>query len=98
MSDSEQLVQCPDDDISPGSDCDDSRPVTLFAWPMIVAVMLYQRLVSPLLPASCRYRPTCSQYAVEALRRHGLLRGGWLGLKRILRCHPFHPGGHDPVP
>ena len=61
-------------------------------------IVLYQRLISPMLPASCRYRPTCSQYAITAMRRHGLLRGGWIALRRILRCHPFHPGGYDPVP
>jgi hypothetical protein len=54
--------------------------------------------LSPLLPASCRYYPTCSHYAIEALEKHGALRGGWLALKRIARCHPFRPGGFDPVP
>ena len=61
-------------------------------------VRLYQRLLSPLLPASCRFAPTCSQYAAESLRAHGLWRGTVLSLKRIARCHPFNPGGHDPVP
>jgi hypothetical protein len=58
----------------------------------------YQLLLRPLLPASCRFSPSCSDYAREAFLRHGLTRGGWLALRRLLRCHPFHRGGHDPVP
>ena len=65
---------------------------------LVLAVRGYQVAISPLLPPSCRYYPTCSQYAVEALERHGALRGSWLALRRILRCHPFRPGGYDPVP
>lgn len=65
----------------------------------IVAVLAaYKRCLSPLLPPSCRYYPTCSQYFREAVERHGALRGSWLGLKRLCRCHPFRPGGFDPVP
>lgn len=64
----------------------------------IVAVRGYQRFLSPLLGANCRFHPTCSTYALEALERFGVARGGWLALRRILRCHPFHPGGCDPVP
>ena len=61
-------------------------------------VTLYQRLLSPLFPPSCRFVPTCSQYAKEALLRHGILRGSYLAARRILRCHPLNPGGYDPVP
>jgi hypothetical protein len=65
---------------------------------LVLLVRLYQRLIGPGLPRACRYYPSCSTYAVEALERHGALRGGWLATRRILRCHPFHPGGVDPVP
>jgi putative membrane protein insertion efficiency factor len=65
---------------------------------LVLLVRLYQRLVSPALPPSCRFYPSCSAYAVEALERHGALRGTLLAVKRIGRCHPFHPGGVDPVP
>lgn len=73
------------------------RPGLLAAWG-IAMVRFYQRALSPLLPPMCRYRPTCSSYMVEALRRYGFFKGGYLGLKRLLRCHPLRPGGYDPVP
>jgi putative membrane protein insertion efficiency factor len=65
---------------------------------LILGVRAYQVGLGPLLPASCRYYPSCSAYAIEALERHGALRGTWLSVRRILRCHPFRPGGYDPVP
>jgi putative membrane protein insertion efficiency factor len=61
-------------------------------------IRLYQWTVSPLLGPNCRFHPSCSQYALEAIERFGVLRGGWLAVKRIGRCHPWHPGGYDPVP
>jgi putative membrane protein insertion efficiency factor len=63
-----------------------------------LAVRGYRLLVSPLLPPSCRFHPSCSAYAEEALARHGALRGGWLVARRLCRCGPWHPGGFDPVP
>ncbi|MCA1614647.1 MAG: membrane protein insertion efficiency factor YidD [Acidobacteria bacterium] len=57
----------------------------------------YKAFISPVLPPSCRFVPTCSEYALEAVERYGAIRGVWMGLRRLLRCHPFHPGGYDPV-
>ena len=65
---------------------------------LIALIGFYRRFVSPLLGPRCRFVPTCSTYAVEAVQRHGALRGSWLTLKRLLRCHPFAEGGYDPVP
>ena len=59
---------------------------------------VYKKGISPFLPPACRFTPTCSEYAAEAIQKYGLMRGGWMGVRRLLRCHPFHPGGHDPVP
>lgn len=64
----------------------------------VAPVKFYQGAISPLFPPSCRYTPTCSQYAVEAIMKHGPLRGGWLAIKRISRCHPWGGSGYDPVP
>lgn len=65
---------------------------------LIAPIRGYQRLISPLLPPRCRFLPSCSNYAIEAIQRHGALQGGWLATKRICRCHPLNPGGYDPVP
>ena len=65
---------------------------------LLLLVQFYRSCISPLLPPSCRYYPTCSAYAMEAIERYGARRGGWMALRRILRCHPFHRGGYDPVP
>ncbi len=62
------------------------------------AIKGYRRFISPMLPPSCRFTPTCSAYTLTAIERYGVLRGGWLGVKRIARCHPWNPGGQDPVP
>lgn len=65
---------------------------------LIVLIRVYQRGISPLLGPHCRFHPTCSHYGIEALRRFGLIKGSWLILKRVLKCHPLNPGGDDPVP
>lgn len=87
------------------------REVTLEAYPrrpqvkqalldrlMIGAIRFYQLVISPGLPPSCRFYPSCSEYMLQAIAKYGALKGVWLGVKRIARCHPFHPGGYDPVP
>ena len=65
---------------------------------LVMLVRFYQRFIGPGLPKACRFYPSCSSYAVEALTRHGAARGSWLTVRRLGRCHPFHPGGVDPVP
>jgi putative membrane protein insertion efficiency factor len=62
------------------------------------ALFFYHKYVSPYLPAACRFTPTCSEYMALAILKNGVFRGSWMGVKRIFRCHPFHPGGYDPVP
>ena len=65
---------------------------------MIFMIRIYQRCISPLFPPTCRFYPTCSAYVIQALEKHGVLKGSYLGIKRILKCHPGNPGGYDPVP
>lgn len=72
------------------------RKITIFI-PLLL-IKFYQYFISPMLAQRCRFHPSCSQYALEALKVHGLLIGGWLSIKRILKCQPLHPGGMDPVP
>lgn len=70
----------------------------IIIFPFVVLVRFYQLVISPLTPAACRFSPTCSAYMIEALKTHGLFHGGYLGLKRILSCHPWGKSGYDPVP
>lgn len=64
---------------------------------LLVMIRMYQLVLSPILPSACRFYPTCSHYAYEAVARYGAFRGGWMAVKRLGRCHPFNPGGYDPV-
>jgi putative membrane protein insertion efficiency factor len=70
----------------------------ILAVPFILLIKVYQLFISPLFPSSCRYTPTCSHYTVEALKKYGVIKGSWLGIKRISRCHPWGGSGYDPVP
>ena len=65
---------------------------------LISLIKFYRKFISPMTPPACRFNPTCSQYGLEAIETHGAMKGGYLTVKRILKCHPFHPGGFDPVP
>lgn len=86
----------------------DPRPATMGAWNEVRRtvgmwalrgpIRFYQLAISPMMPAACRYYPSCSNYAIQAIDKYGALKGGWLAVRRILRCHPFRPGGFDPVP
>ena len=70
----------------------------ILSLPLILLVRFYQKFISPYKPSCCRFTPTCSQYALEALRKYGPLKGSWLAFKRIIRCHPWGGSGYDPVP
>jgi putative membrane protein insertion efficiency factor len=70
----------------------------ILAYPFLLIIRFYQSVISPFIPASCRYSPTCSQYSKEALLKHGVFKGGWMALKRIFSCHPLGGKGYDPVP
>ncbi|KAF1687808.1 membrane protein insertion efficiency factor YidD [Pseudoxanthomonas broegbernensis] len=70
----------------------------MIARSLILALRAYKRFISPLLGPRCRFVPSCSEYAMQAIAMHGAARGGWLAVRRLARCHPLHPGGHDPVP
>ena len=74
------------------------RAAALASWPLLALLWIYRSFVSPALPPACRYHPSCSRYAAEAIRLHGPVRGAWLGMRRLLRCHPWAAGGPDPVP
>ena len=70
----------------------------IIVFPFIFLIRFYQGAISPFTPATCRYQPTCSSYSIEALQKHGVVKGGWLALKRISSCHPWGGSGYDPVP
>lgn len=72
--------------------------LNILAFPLVVLIYFYKYVISPLTPASCRYYPSCSEYSVQAIKIHGPLRGSWMAIKRIARCHPWGPSGIDPVP
>ncbi len=65
---------------------------------LLLLITFYRKFISPCFPPTCRFTPTCSAYALEAVTKHGAIKGSFLSIKRILKCHPFHPGGYDPVP
>ena len=70
----------------------------MLKWIMLKLIRFYKRFISPALPSACRFTPTCSMYTYEAIEVYGAYKGTWMGLKRIMRCHPMNPGGYDPVP
>lgn len=75
-----------------------SKHISIFSYPLLLIIMVYRYTLSPMFGNQCRYSPTCSYYAEEAIKKYGAIRGSFLAVKRILRCHPWHEGGYDPVP
>lgn len=75
-----------------------NRILQILSLPFILLIRIYQKAISPMLGPKCRYTPTCSEYSVQALKKHGLFKGGWLAIKRISSCHPWGGSGYDPVP
>ena len=75
-----------------------AKTLSPLQWLITTVIRGYQLLISPILGPRCRFTPTCSHYAIEAIKTHGTMKGSWLALKRILKCHPLHSGGSDPVP
>jgi len=73
-------------------------PANIIQYLVVGLIQLYRRAISPLFPPRCRFYPSCSEYAETAVRRYGVLRGGWMAARRLAKCHPWHPGGFDPVP
>jgi len=71
--------------------------LTILRISVLTTLRIYKRWISPMLPSACRFYPTCSEYTIDAVQKHGALRGTWMGIRRLLRCHPFHEGGFDPV-
>lgn len=76
----------------------DKRRISILSYPLLFIIFIYRVTLSPYFGNQCRYEPTCSRYAEEAIKKHGALRGSFMAIKRILRCHPWHEGGYDPVP
>jgi len=83
---------------SPDSPAAPAAPISIARMPALFLLRGYKRFISPLLPPMCRFEPTCSVYTMHAVEKYGVLRGVWLGARRLARCHPFNPGGWDPVP
>lgn len=83
--------------VSSGS-AEPNRKLSIMSWLLLALITLYGYTLSPLIGGSCRFEPTCSRYAAGVIRRHGAWRGSILGARRVLRCHPWHEGGYDPVP